>query len=47
VNHTSFPPPYGTWYSRWAAIYTEVPAIGAVVADVTPFRTLPTLTEAA
>jgi hypothetical protein len=47
VNHTSFPPPYGTWYSRWAAIYNDVPAVEAAVADVAPLRTLPKLTEAA
>jgi hypothetical protein len=50
VNHTSFPPPYGTWYSRWAAIYNEVPAVHAAatnVAAVAPIHTLPKLTEAA
>jgi hypothetical protein len=49
VHNTTFPPPFGTWYSRWAFIYTDVPATveQAHPAPVTAIRALPRLTAAA
>jgi hypothetical protein len=49
VNNTTFPPPFGTWYSRWAFLYTDVPATAeqATTAPVVPVRGLPRLTAAA
>jgi hypothetical protein len=49
VNNTTFPPPFGTWYSRWAFLYTDVPASAeqATTAPVVPVRGLPRLTAAA
>jgi hypothetical protein len=46
VNNTTFPP-FGTWYSRYASIYTDVPATEPVPAAVTPLPSLPRLTVAA
>lgn len=47
MNNTTFPPPYGTWYSRYAWIYSDVPAPESTPADVTPLHSLPRLTAAA
>jgi hypothetical protein len=47
VNNTTFPPPFGTWYSRYAWIYTDVPAPEPESADVSPLHSLPRLTTAA
>jgi hypothetical protein len=46
VNNTTFPA-FGTWYSRYASIYTDVPAPEPRPADVTPLHSLPHLTTAA
>jgi hypothetical protein len=46
VNNTTFPA-FGTWYSRHASIYTDVPATEPTPADVTPLHSLPRLTAAA
>lgn len=46
MNNTTFPA-LGTWYSRYASIYTDVPAAEPTPADVTPLRHLPRLTAAA
>lgn len=46
MNHTTFPA-FGTWYSRYASIYTDVPAVEPTPADVTPMPSLPRLTAAA
>ena len=46
MNHTTFPA-FGTWYARWAHLYTEAPTPEPVVAPVTPLHTLPRLTDAA
>ena len=35
MNNTTFPA-FGTWYSRYASIYTDVPAPEPTPADVTP-----------
>ena len=47
MNNTSFPPPQGTWYSRYAWIYTDVPAPQPAPEVVTPLPSLPRLTAAA
>ena len=47
MNNTTFPPPFGTWYSRYAWIYNDVPAAEPTSADVTPLPSLPRLTAAA
>lgn len=51
MNHTTFPafpPPYGTWYSRWAAIYTTAPTDQPTTeAAITVLPSLPRLTTAA
>jgi hypothetical protein len=47
VNNTTFPPPFGTWYSRYAWIYNDIPAAVPTSADVTPLHSLPRLTAAA
>ena len=47
MNNTTFPPPFGTWYSRYAWIYTDVPVAEPAAADVTPLHSLPRLTAAA
>ena len=47
MNHTTFPA-FGTWYSRYASLYTEVPQPAVEVpATVTELRGLPRLTAAA
>jgi hypothetical protein len=46
VNNTTFPAS-GTWYSRYASIYTDVPAQEPAPADVLPLTSLPRLTAAA
>lgn len=46
VNNTTFPA-FGTWYSRYASIYTDVPAPEPASADVTELHSLPRLTAAA
>ena len=47
VNHTPFPP-YGTWYSRYAGLYTEAPQPVSDVPDtVTELPRLPRLVAAA
>ncbi len=46
MNNTTFPA-FGTWYSRYASIYTDVPAPEPAPADVTPLHSLPRLTAAA
>jgi hypothetical protein len=47
VNHTTFPA-FGTWYSRYASLYTEVPQPPATApATVTELPGLPRLTTAA
>jgi hypothetical protein len=47
VNNTTFPPPFGTWYSRYAWIYNDVPVAEPAPAHVTPLPSLPRLTAAA
>lgn len=49
MNHTTFPA-HGTWYSRYAALYTDAVVLEPVVAPVapvTPLYTLPRLSDAA
>lgn len=48
MNNTTFPA-FGTWYSRYAAIYTDAPAPvqEPAPADVTALHSLPRLTTAA
>ena len=46
MNHTTFPA-FGTWYSRYAELYTDTPVVEPVIAPVTPLHTLPRLTDAA
>ncbi len=47
MNNTTFPPPHGTWYSRYAWIYNDVPAVEPAPAVVTPLASLPRLISAA
>jgi hypothetical protein len=47
VNNTTFPPPFGTWYSRYAWIYNDAPAAEPAPVHVTPLPSLPRLTAAA
>lgn len=46
MNNTTFPA-FGTWYSRYASIYTDVPTAEPTAVDVTPLPSLPRLTAAA
>mgnify|MGYP000443868860 CR=1 FL=1 len=47
MNNTTFPPPYGTWYSRYAFIYNDAPTSETVDATVTVLPALPRLSSAA
>jgi hypothetical protein len=51
VNNTTFPPtfppPFGTWYSRYAFIYNATPPASTLNAEVTDLPVLPRLTSAA
>ncbi len=47
MNNTTFPPPFGTWYSRYAWIYSDVPTPEPEPADVSRLHSLPRLTAAA
>ena len=47
MNHTTFPA-FGTWYSRYASLYVELPPSPAELpATVTELPGLPRLTTAA
>ena len=47
MNHTSFPPPFGTWYSRYAAVYAAPAPEAVPTAVVTELHPLPRLVTAA
>lgn len=50
MDHTTFPPLFpatGTWYSRYASLYTDAPSPAVVPADVTVLPGLPRLVAAA
>ena len=47
MNHPTFPA-FGTWYSRYAQLYVDLPAIEPIAsAEVTELPVLPRLSTAA